>query len=132
MQPPELQLSTTVLPINPTYGMPQTQIGGGSGQPQLGSEPLYIRGLEPYGYQDFSGPYPADSDSSSTDEEDLNPRRRRMRSKEPVGRDVCPQPRGSRGTIPRTVEEIIKAHEAEILKLKNDLENCQTQPRGQG
>ncbi|KAK1365344.1 hypothetical protein POM88_040905 [Heracleum sosnowskyi] len=132
------QIFTTVLPIstNPAYGLPNypPETGGSGHAPIIHEpyEPPYIRGLGPVPegrYLDYSGPY---SDDYSSDEgRDRAPRRRRA-SKEPFGR----RNRGATTRVPMTAMERIRAHEAEIQKLKKNIEieqqRRQTQPSNQG
>ncbi|KAL8109295.1 hypothetical protein AgCh_025408 [Apium graveolens] len=82
-----------VVTTNPPYGMP-----------------LYL--------EEFSGPYTERDSESSNDE--VTPRRRRA-GKEPMP-DGNQRPRSTRGTNPQEVQERIRAHEAEIQRLKRDLE----------
>ncbi|KAK1397108.1 hypothetical protein POM88_006971 [Heracleum sosnowskyi] len=127
------QISTTVLPMstNPVYGLPNyPPETGGSGHAPINQGP-YIRGLGPIPegrYLDYSGPY---SDNSSDEERDQAPRRRRA-SKEPLER----RSQGATARAPMTAMDRIRAHEAEIQKLKRSMEmeqqRRQTQPSNQG
>ncbi|KAL8133961.1 hypothetical protein AgCh_009146 [Apium graveolens] len=106
----------------------------------VNSRPIGTRAIAPYirglalipKDQEFSGPY-TERDSESSDDE-VAPRRRRA-GKEPMA-DGSQRPRSTQGTNPQEVQERIKAHEAEIQRLKRDLEAHQTTrpplpPRGE-
>ncbi|KAL8105010.1 hypothetical protein AgCh_028972 [Apium graveolens] len=89
----------------------------------LGHTPRYIRNLAPIPEdQEFYGPY-TERDSESSDD-DVAPRRRR------VGNEPMPDGNQRSGstqeTNPQKVQERIRAHEAEIQRLKCDLEAHQT------
>ncbi|KAL8148167.1 hypothetical protein AgCh_005499 [Apium graveolens] len=88
---------STVVTINPPYGMP-----------------LYP--------EEFYGLY-TERDSESSDDEVAQ--RRGRAGKEPMA-DGSQRPRSTQGTNPQEVQERIKAHEAEIQRLKRDLEAHQT------
>ncbi|KAL8124991.1 hypothetical protein AgCh_012606 [Apium graveolens] len=92
---------STIVTTNPPYGMP-----------------LYP--------EEFSGPY-TERDFESSDDE-VAPRRRRA-GKELMA-DGNQRPRSTRGVNSQEVQERIKAHEAEIQRLKRDLEAHQV-PRPQ-
>ncbi|KAL8134898.1 hypothetical protein AgCh_009781 [Apium graveolens] len=104
-----------------------TKVGGSGHANQSeaqGQTPPYIRGLTPIPEdQEFSGPY-TERDPESSDD-DVATRRRRA-GKEPMP-DGNQRPRSTRGTNPQEVQERIRAHEAEIQRLKRDLEVHQTQ-----
>ncbi|KAL8154806.1 hypothetical protein AgCh_000241 [Apium graveolens] len=118
---------STVVTTNPPYGMPLYPEVGGSGHAgrneARGGSPPYIRGLAPIPEdQEFSGPY-TERDSESSDDE-VAPRRRRV-GKEPMA-DGSQRPQSTQGTNPQEVQEMIRAHEAEIQRLRRDLEAHQT------
>ena len=129
--PQGLQISTTVLPPgpNPPLGMlTEYGMGGSRYVPQLHERyvPSYVQGLETHvaRRQDFSGPYTEDDESSTDQDEDIAPRRRHL------GKEVAVEGTRSRRR-PQSVEERIRAHEAEILRLKKDLELGKGGPRPQ-
>ncbi|KAL8111185.1 hypothetical protein AgCh_026787 [Apium graveolens] len=68
--------------------------------------------------REFSGPY-TERDSESLDDE-VAPRRRRP-GKEPMV-DGRQRPQSTQGANPQEVQERIRAHEAEIQRLRRDLE----------
>ncbi|KAL8104641.1 hypothetical protein AgCh_028751 [Apium graveolens] len=118
---------STVVTTNPPYGMPLYPEVGGSGHAgrseARGRSPPYIRGLAPIPEdQEFSGPYTKRDSESSNDE--VAPRRRRA-DKEPMA-DDRQRPQSTQGTNPQEVQEIIRAHEAVIQRLRHDLEVHQT------
>lgn len=92
-----------------------------------GSRPPYIRGLAPIPEdREFSGPY-TERDSESSDD-DVAPRRRHP-GKEPMA-DGRQRPQSTPGANPQEVQEKIRAHEAEIQRLRRDLEAHQaTRPQ---
>ncbi|KAL8149174.1 hypothetical protein AgCh_006257 [Apium graveolens] len=104
------------------------------GQPSeaRGQSPPYIRGLASIPEdREFSGPY-TERDSESSDDE-VAPRRRRP-GKEPMA-DGRQRPQSTQGANPQEVQERIRAHEAEIQRLRRDLEAHQANipqipPRG--
>ncbi|KAL8134681.1 hypothetical protein AgCh_009636 [Apium graveolens] len=110
---------------------PQVQQVGGSGyagrSEARGQSPPYIRGLAPIPEdQEFSGPY-TERDSESSDDE-AAPRRRRP-GKVPMA-DGRQRPQSTQGANPQEVQEKIRAHEAEIQRLRHDLEAHQaTRPQ---
>ncbi|KAL8115462.1 hypothetical protein AgCh_022089 [Apium graveolens] len=120
-----------IVTTNPPYGMPfHPEVGGSgyAGQSEArGQSPPYIRGLGPIPEdREFSGPY-TERDSESSDDE-VAPRRRRP-GKEPMayGRQ---RPQSTPGANPQEVQERIRAHEAEIQRLRRDLEAHQaTRPQ---
>ncbi|KAL8091612.1 hypothetical protein AgCh_034025 [Apium graveolens] len=122
---------STVVTTNPPYGMPLHPEVGGSGysgrSEARGQSPPYIRGLAPIPEdREFSGPY-TERDSESSDDE-VAPRRRRP-GKEPMA-DGRQRPQSTQGANPQEVQERIRAHEAEIQRLRRDLEAHQaTRPQ---
>ncbi|KAL8108705.1 hypothetical protein AgCh_008657 [Apium graveolens] len=117
---------STIVTTNPPYGMPLHPEVGGSGyagrSEARGRSPPYIRGLDPIPEdREFSGPY-TERDSESSDDE-VAPRRRRP-GKEPMA-DGRQRPQSTPGANPQEVQEKIRAHEAEIQRLRRDLEAYQ-------
>ncbi|KAL8146473.1 hypothetical protein AgCh_004271 [Apium graveolens] len=120
--------STVEIPPHSTYASTQaeTQIGATQPQPQ-GMTPPTIQGLAPIPEdREFSGPY-TERDSESSDDE-VAPRRRRP-GKEPMA-DGRQRPQSTQWENPQEVQERIRAHEAEIQRLRRDLEAHQaTRPQ---
>ncbi|KAL8098989.1 hypothetical protein AgCh_031627 [Apium graveolens] len=120
--------ATVEIPPHSTYASTQgeAQIGETQPQPQ-GTTPPNIQGLAPIPEdREFSGPY-TERDSESSDDE-VAPRRRRP-GKEPMA-DGRQRPQSIRGANPQEVQERIRAHEAEIQRLRCDLEAHQaTRPQ---
>ncbi|KAL8125842.1 hypothetical protein AgCh_013223 [Apium graveolens] len=122
---------STIVTTNPPYGMPlHPEVGrsGYAGRSEArGRSPPYIRGLGPIPEdREFSGPY-TERDSESSDDE-VAPRRRRP-GKEPIA-DGRQRPQSTPGANPQEVQERIRAHEAEIQRLRRDLEAHQaTRPQ---
>ncbi|KAL8105090.1 hypothetical protein AgCh_029036 [Apium graveolens] len=110
---------------------PQVQQVGGSGHAgrseARGQSPPYIRGLAPIPEdREFSSPYTERDSESSDDEVAL---RRRRPGKEPMA-DGRQRPQSAQGANPQEVQERIRAHEAEIQRLRRDLEAHQaTRPQ---
>lgn len=107
---------------NPTYRMPLYPNVGGSriAQQSGGKATQYIRCLDPIPKgRDYSGPY-TEKDADPSSEEDAAPRMRHLR--EETERRTCTQPRGQQETVSQSIAERIRVHQAEIQKLKHDLE----------
>lgn len=126
-------MSTTVIPSrtdpNPTYGFSYIPEVGESKiwqRTHEGYSPQYIRGLCPIpeGILDFTGLYTKE-DSERLSDEDTAPRRRCPR-KETTGGERT-HPRGHQRSVAQSIEEMIRAHEAQIQKLKHNLK--MRQPR---
>ncbi|KAL8154930.1 hypothetical protein AgCh_000334 [Apium graveolens] len=112
--------STVGIPPHSTYAITQggAHVGATEPQPQ-GTIPPAPQCLAPIPEdREFSGPY-TERDSESSDDE-VAPRRRRA-GKEPMA-DGNQRPRNIRGVNPQKVQERINADEAEIQRLKRDLE----------
>lgn len=110
----DAHISTTMIhaSANPTYGLanyPLIHGQGPSGHAIVIRDPPYVG----EGYYDYSGPYT--DDSSSDEDRDEAPRRRRP------GKEPEVHSRRTRDGPPQTAAEKIKAHEAEILRLKEDM-----------
>ncbi|KAL8103882.1 hypothetical protein AgCh_028178 [Apium graveolens] len=114
---------STIVTTKPPYGIPLYPEVGGSGHSNRseaqGRTPQYIHGLNPIPKdKKFSGHY-TERDSESSDD-DVTPRRRRA-GNEPMA-DTEQRSRRTQGTNSQDVQERIKAHEADIPRLKRDPE----------